>query len=72
MYLDEGERGVRFPDKRKEVSNMAAKKKVAAKKSPRKYVVHRRLEEPVNNLVGYVVLFVLALVVLFLVMKLKA
>lgn len=49
---------------------MAKKVKKATRSAgPRKYHVHKKLEEPVHNLVGYSVLLALALVVLLLVVR---
>jgi len=54
---------------------MAKKAKSKSTRSTTKrsghYVVHRRLEEPVHNLVSYSVLLALALVVLMLVLRLQ-
>jgi|GEM_PF-5233525 len=46
---------------------------MARSKKPyrKQYVVHKRLEKPVHSLVGYAVLFLLAIVVFFLVYSLK-
>lgn len=55
------------------MAKKAAKKKSASKSSSsKKYTVHHSLEKPVHNLLGYTVLFALALVVLMLVMKMSA
>lgn len=48
----------------------ARAKKTTAKKSGH-YVIHKRLEEPVHNLVSYSVLLALALVILMLVLRLQ-
>jgi hypothetical protein len=52
-----------------------AKKVSRARKAPAKranqYVIHKRLEEPVHNLVSYSVLLALALVILMLVLRLQ-
>jgi len=52
---------------------MAKKAARKTKKSStgRTYTVHHRLEKPVHNTVSYVVLFMLALVVLWLVLRLQ-
>ncbi len=51
---------------------MAKKTKKAVRSTgPKKYHVHKKLEEPVHNLVGYSVLLALALVVLMLVIKVQ-
>lgn len=45
-------------------------KKLSAKKANH-YVIHKKLEEPVHNLVSYSVLLALALVILMLVLRLQ-
>jgi hypothetical protein len=48
---------------------MASKKtKSVTKKGPRQYVVHKKLEEPVHNLVGYLVLLMFAVTTLIIAM----
>lgn len=49
---------------------MARKKTSVKRHVPlhnRKYTVHKKLEEPVNNMLGYTVLLVFALVALYIV-----
>lgn len=53
------------------MAKKAARKKAAAPKKTNHYVIHKRLEEPVHNLVSYSVLLALALVILLLVIRLQ-
>lgn len=46
-------------------------KKSVTKKAVRHYTVHKKLEEPVHNLVGYGALFALVVAVFVLVYTLK-
>jgi hypothetical protein len=50
---------------------MAKKATKSKAKKANHYVIHKRLEEPVHNLVSYSVLLALSLVILMLVLRLQ-